>query len=80
MIRLAELLLLFAPLAGAVAWRVWAPGKAPSYGAIAGLALALLVLAAGLVFFRFRDAAPPGTVYVPRHIENGIVIPERTVP
>ena len=80
MIRLAELLLLFAPLAVFVAWRVLAPGKVPSVAIILGMGAALAILALCMVWLRFQDASPRDAVYVPSHIENGRIVPERHLP
>jgi hypothetical protein len=80
MIRLTEFLLLFAPLAAFVAWRVWAPGKVPPVGMIVVMGAALAILAGGLVWLRFQDTAPPGSIYIPSHIENGRIVPERHTP
>jgi hypothetical protein len=80
MIRLAEFLLLFAPLAAFIAWRVLAPGKIPSAGTIAGMGAVLAILAGGLVWLRFQDAAPRDAVYIPSHMENGKIVPERQGP
>ena len=75
MIRLTELLLLFAPLAVFIAWRLWAPGKAPSVGMIIGLGVVLAILAGGLIWVRFDHSPPRDSVYVPSHIENGRIVP-----
>ena len=80
MIRLAEVVLLLVPLAAFIAWRVLAPGKVPSVGLIVGAGAVLAILAGGLVWLRFEDASPPDAVYIPRHIENGVIVPERLVP
>ena len=37
------------------------------------------MLAAALIWLRVRDAAPPDAVYIPRHIENGRIVPEQRV-
>ena len=80
MIRFAELFLLFAPLAAFVAWRILAPGRTVPVGAIVGAGVVLAMLAAALIWLRVRDAAPPDAVYIPRHIENGRIVPEQRVP
>ena len=80
MIRLAEIFLLFAPVAIFIAWRVWAPNKQPSVGMIATMAVTLAFLAGALVWLRFQDAAPKDAVYVPSHIENGRIVPDRLAP
>lgn len=80
MIRLAELLLLLAPIAAVVGWRVLAPGQVPSVGMIASAAAVLAIMAGTLFWLRVHDAAPPDAIYVPRHIENGRIVPEPRVP
>ena len=80
MIRFVELLLLFAPLAAFIAWRMLAPGKAPSFAMIVTMGAVLAMLAGELVWLRFRDASPPDAIYVPSHIENGKIVPERREP
>ncbi len=80
MIRLTELILLLLPLAAFLSWRLLAPGQVPSTGLIGGTAVLLLILAGALVWLRTRDEVPPDSIYVPRHIENGKIIPERALP
>ena len=80
MIRLFEIVLLLAPLVAFVAWRVLAPGTVPPVRSLVGAGIVLAILAAGLVWLRFEDASPPDAVYIPSHIENGVVVPERRVP
>jgi hypothetical protein len=80
MIRLFEIALLLAPLLAVIAWRIWAPGKAPTVAAIAAAGAALVLLVGGMVWLRFQDAEPPDAVYIPSHIENGVVVPERRAP
>jgi hypothetical protein len=80
MIRFAELLLLVAPLAAFIAWRILAPGKVPSFAMILGMGAVLAMLAGEMVWLRFRDASPPDSIYVPSHMENGKIVPERREP
>ena len=80
MIRLVELLLLLAPLAAFIAWRILAPGKVPSFAMIVSMGAVLAMLAGELVWLRFRDASPSDAIYVPSHIENGKIVPERREP
>ena len=77
MIRFVELLLLFAPLAAFVAWRVWAPGHVPSVGMILAMGAVLAILAGGMVWLRFHDAEPRDSIYVPSRIENGRIVTEQ---
>ena len=80
MIRVVELMLLLAPLAAFIAWRIWAPGKAIPSSAMIGVGAALVLATALLVWLRFEDASPPDAVYIPSHIENGLVVPDRRGP
>lgn len=80
MIRVFEIVLLLAPIAAFIAWRIWAPGKAPPVAGIAVAGVVLAISAAGLFWLRFQDASPPDAIYIPSHIENGVVVPERRVP
>jgi protein-S-isoprenylcysteine O-methyltransferase Ste14 len=75
MIRLAEIVLLLLPLAAFIGWRVLAPGRSVPIGAIVGAGVVLALLAAVLIWERQREAAPPDAVYIPRHIENGRIVP-----
>jgi len=79
MIRLAEIVLLLAPLAAFVGWRVLAPGRSVPVGALVGAGVVLALLAAALVWERQRESVPPDAVYIPRHIENGRIVPEQWV-
>ena len=80
MIRVFEIALALAPLLAVLAWRVWAPGKAPTVAAIAAVGIVLAMLVGGMVWLRFQDAEPRDSIYITSHIENGVVIPERGVP
>ena len=75
MIRLAEVVLLLLPLAAFIGWRVLAPGRSVPVGAIVAAGVVLALLAVGLVWERQREAAPPDAVYIPRHMENGRIVP-----
>lgn len=44
--------------------------------ALAGAVLTVIVL----VVFVHLDTSPPGGVYVPAHIENGVIVPGQIVP
>ena len=46
---------------------------------VASLVIASLVLVVGSFFFLAQfSGAPPGSTYVPAHIENGTLVPGRT--
>ncbi len=79
MLRIAEIILLLAPLAAFIGWRVFMPGRKLSYGVIAAAAAALALMALVLVWLRTQDAAPPDAIYIPQHMENGQIVPGRAV-
>ncbi len=63
-------LFLWATRAGTIKVSAWAPPQ------LAWLTLAALVLViAGFVFLAQFGGAPPGSTYVPAHIENGRLVP-----
>ena len=80
MIRIAEIILLLVPLAAFVGWRVFSPGWTPSVAAIGAAAAFLALMMGGLAWLEYQDAAPPDAIYIPRHIENGQIVPERRAP
>ncbi len=80
MMRLAELILLLAPIAAYAGWRVFAPGRVPSAAMIVTAAVLLTILAGSLVWLRAEDAEPPDSIYIPQHLEDGKIIPGRSVP
>ena len=59
--RLAELILLLAPIAAYAGWRVFAPGRVPSAAMIVTAAVLLTILAGSLVWFRILRAQPHET-------------------
>jgi hypothetical protein len=79
-----EIALFFAPFvlyalflavtnAGALQSKSWAPRR------LAALAIVSLVLVVGSFFFLAQfSGAPPGSTYVPAHIENGKFVPGAT--
>jgi len=48
-------------------WSLW------KVGALTTAAIALMVV--GIIFFIDRSGAPPGSTYIPAHIENGKLVP-----
>jgi hypothetical protein len=54
-------------------WASWPPRT------IAGLAIAALILMVGsFVYLSHFSGAPPGSTYVPAHVEDGRFVPGRT--
>lgn len=78
--RLTELLLFLAPIAAFIAWRLTAGVGGPSRTFVFTTAAALIVLGGMLVWFSHEHALPPGTSYVPAHVEDGRVIQGRGAP
>jgi hypothetical protein len=79
MLRLVEFALFLAPFAAFFVWRAALPRGGPSRLTV-GLGIAmLLVLAALLGWLSREDTLPPGTEYVPSHVENGVIVPGRGV-
>ncbi len=79
MIRFAEIALLLTPLAAFIAWRVMFPDRPLGRWPIIVGMLMVLVMAGGLVWLRAEDAAPPNSIYIPQHMENGAIVPGRAV-
>jgi hypothetical protein len=79
MLRLVELALFLAPIALFVAWRMVLP-RGPSRTALFAFVGVLAALAGLLVWLSHDNALPPGTEYVPPHLENGVVVPAHGAP
>jgi len=63
-------LFLIATKSALVGWESWPPKT------IIGLAIAALVLMIGsFVYLAHFSGAPPGSTYVPAHVENGRFVP-----
>ena len=76
MLRLAELALFLAPLAGYLAWRrTLARGAPPSWPALAATLAGLLLFGAGLAWFGVSERLPPGARYVPPQLIDGRIVP-----
>ncbi len=75
MLRLVEIGWFVLPFAVFGLWlalrRLEMAWPAAAVAAIAGIA----ALATATIWFGFHRAAPPGSVYVPAHMENGAVVP-----
>ncbi len=80
MLRLAEIALLLAPFGAFVAWRVLMPEGAPSRPFLVGLAALLVVMAALLAWLSRENTLAPGALYIPPHVEDGVIVPGHGVP
>jgi hypothetical protein len=80
MARVVEIMLLLAPIAGFLAWRLLFPERDLPRGAIVAMSAALIVAAAMLIWVHEHDAEPPDHAYIPAHIENGRVVPAGEAP
>ncbi len=77
MIRLAELSLFLAPLAGYALWRFalqrGMPGPSPPM--LAAIFVALLLFGAGLAWVSLSERSPAGSHYVPAQVRDGEIVP-----
>nr|WP_246523223.1 DUF6111 family protein [Neoroseomonas eburnea] len=75
-----ELLLFLAPFAAYGLWRKLNPNTEPSTVllVLAGIGVALML--AGAVWFGLSRSGPPGTTYVPAHLEGDRVEPGHAEP
>jgi hypothetical protein len=80
MLRLVELALFLAPFAAFAAWRLLAWERGPSRQVVIATACAVVLLLGLLIWFSREEALPPGTVYVPPHVEDGRVIAGHVAP
>lgn len=80
MFRLVELALFLTPFVAFVVWRFAAMERGPSMQLVAGTACAVALLIGALVWLSQEDALPPGTLYVPPHLEDGRVVAGHAVP
>ena len=77
MIGLAELALYLAPLAAFLAWRLLGPRVTPLYLGAALLAV-LAIAGTGLGLF-LRHRVDRREVYVPAHMQDGVIVPGQAV-
>jgi hypothetical protein len=76
-LRFAEIALLVLPFVVFVAWRVLAPSAGPPRVLVIAVTATVLAMAGLLLALWYEEAEPPGTRYLPAHLENGRVVPER---
>jgi NhaP-type Na+/H+ or K+/H+ antiporter len=79
MLRLSEILLLVAPFAAVIAWRVFLP-HVPTRRLLIAFAALVAVLGGSLVWMSQDDTLTPNQAYVPAHAEDGVIVPARGVP
>jgi Family of unknown function (DUF6111) len=75
MLRLLELALFLSPFAALAIWRLSLPRGGPSLSVVVGCAVAVLLLAVGLIWFERERRMGPGTIYQPARLENGRIVP-----
>jgi hypothetical protein len=80
MLRLVEVALFLSPFVVFAAWRFMAMEGGPSPRLLIASACLLIALIGALAWLSQREALPPNTIYEPAHLENGQLIPARTVP
>ena len=80
MLRLVELALFLTPFAAFVVWRLAAMERGPSMQLVGATACVVVLLIGALVWLSQEEALPPGTVYVPPHVEDGRVVAGHAVP
>jgi peptidoglycan/LPS O-acetylase OafA/YrhL len=78
--RLIELVLLLAPFALFLAWRLTLPVRGPSLPQIVVIVTAVVIMLGALVWLQHEDAKPPGAAYVPAHLQDGRIIPGTETP
>jgi hypothetical protein len=79
-VRFAEIALLAVPFVVFVAWRLMAPAAGPPKVLVLAITATVAVMAALLLGFWYEEAETPGTGYVPAHLQDGRIVPGRTVP
>lgn len=75
--RLIELVLLLAPVAAFVLWRVLAArnARSPSVQTLAALVVVLALLGGGLVWFSLSERSAGDTRYVPARLDGTRIVP-----
>jgi hypothetical protein len=80
MLRLTEILLFLAPFAAFAIWRLSVDIGGPPRSVVIGAACFALLMLGLLVYLRENRALPPGTHYVPAHVEDGHIVPGHGTP
>ena len=75
MARLIEILLLIAPLALFVAWRLAMPSETLTRSMTIAMFALLAALGGSLVWMRWESAVPPDAAYVPARLQDGRLVP-----
>jgi hypothetical protein len=80
MLRLSELALFLSPFILFGVWRFALAWGLPSTRVVAAVAGVLVLMVGTMMWLAADRALPPGTVYVPAHLENGRIVPGHAVP
>lgn len=78
--RLTELLLFLTPFAAFIVWRLTVGVGGPPRAVLIGLACAIVLMAALLVWLSVHQALPPNAPYVPAQLQNGRIVPGHAGP
>ena len=79
MALLAEVFLFALPFLAYILWRRSNPSIEPGSGLVLAAALGLVCALAGMLWYGFSRSLEAG-VYVPPHMEDGRLVPGRTLP
>jgi hypothetical protein len=78
MIGAAELMLFLSPFVAYAVWRLLGPRVTPLY--LGAALLAVLAIAATGLGLIVRNRVDRRYLYVPAHMENGVIVPGHAVP
>ena len=80
MLRFIELVLFLSPFLLFALWRATAYAGLPSPRLVAASVALLILLLSALLWFQREGALPPGSAYVPAHLDNGRIVPGHGAP
>jgi hypothetical protein len=75
--RFAEIAMLALPFVVFVAWRMLAPSAGPPKVLVIAVTASVTLMAGLLLVLWYKEASPPGALYVPARVENGRVVPSQ---